>query len=290
VEIPLIRDCGELQPYNGKTKKFLMIIIGRFTKDYSPGVWISPILFIALFSLIFLISPGFDALGNKTMLLIGFEKAVGEDESTIPAGWKHVAYLGRAKNEVSLEKDGKKTVVRMKSLRSVSALLARPEVNIEDYPVLVWRWKVDRVVGMAVESRKDRNDCAARVRVIFGKKEAIPIEKNPLIEKLFDNFGITVPEGIEPSGFKLDYIWGNNVRKGDVIDYPDSKNHKMVVVEQGKEKTDRWIWEKRNIHEDFRDLFGNEPPGLAGIAVLTDTDQTNEGVEACFSSIVLMKE
>jgi hypothetical protein len=280
---------GKFQPYNEKTKRFLMMIIDRFAKDYSLNVWISLILLIVLFSLIFVISPGFADQGNKTMLLIGFEKAVGEDESTIPAGWSHVPYLGRAKNEVSLEKDGEKTVVRMKSLHSVSALLARPEVNIEDYPLLVWRWKVDRVVGMAVESRKDRNDCAARVRVIFGKK-VVPIEKNPLIEKLFDNFGITVPEGVEPSGFKIDYIWGNNVRKGDVIDYPGSKNHKMMVVQQGKEKTGRWIWEKRNIHEDFKELFDDEPPGFAGIAVLSDTDQTNEGVEAYFSSIVLMKE
>ena len=63
-----------------------------------------------------------------------------------------------------------------------------------------------------------------------------------------------------------------------------------MVVQQGPEKTGRWIWEKRNIHEDFKELFDDEPPGFAGIAVLTDTDQTNEGVEAYFSSIVLMKE
>jgi hypothetical protein len=228
--------------------------------------------------------------GEKEMILLGFTVVESDESNGLPEGWSHLSYLGKAKNDVSLEKDEKKTILRMKSLRSISALLARPEVSPRDYPILVWRWKVDRVVGMAVESRKDRNDCAARVRVIFGEKKTIPLEKNPMIEKLFDNFGITMPDVVEPSGFKIDYIWGNNVRKGDVIDYPGSKNHKMMVIEQGPEKTGRWIWEKRNIREDFKELFGGEPPGLSGIAVLADTDQTNEGVEAYFSSIVLMKE
>ena len=226
---------------------------------------------------------------EKEMILLGFMVGEGDESEGLPDGWGHLSYLGKAKNEVSLAEDEKKTIIRMKSLHSTSALLTRPEVSPKDYPILVWRWKVDRVIGIAVESREDRNDCAARVRVIFGENKTIPIEKNPLIEKLFDNFGITMPE-IEPSGFKIDYIWGNNVGKGDIIDYPGSKNHKMVVIQQGPEKPGRWIWEKRTVREDFKELFGSEPPGFAGIAILSDTDHTNEGVEAYFSSIVLMKE
>lgn len=236
-----------------------------------------------------LTSPLAFSEGDKGMLLVGFTVGEGDESNGLPEGWDHVSYLGKAKNEISLEREGTRAVVRMKSLHSISALLARPEVIPKEYPILVWRWKVDRVVGMAVESRKDRNDCAARVRVIFEEDGTISIRENPLIEKLFDNFGITVPEG-EPSGFKIDYIWGNHIRKGEIIEYPGSTNHKVVVIEQGPEKTNRWIWEKRNIREDFTQYFGTEPPRLAGIAVLSDTDHTNEGVEAYFSSIVLMKE
>ncbi len=267
-----------------------MITIGRIIKEYRPAVWIAPILLMILSSLIVVIPSGSAAEADTGMLLVGFERAEDEEGAQIPKGWDHVSYVGRAENEVSLEEDGDKNIVRMKSLRSASALLARPEVRLEDYPMLVWRWKVTRVVGMAVESQKDRNDCAARVRVIFGEQKPISIEKNPLIEKLLDKFGITMPDSVEPSGYKIDYIWGNNVRKGDVIDYPGSKNHKVVVAQQGNDKAGHWIWERRNIREDFKELFGDEAPGLAAIAVLSDTDQTNEGVEAYFGSIVLMKE
>jgi hypothetical protein len=256
----------------------------RHSRKKGTSVLLTVLIIVAL-----LWSPPAFSEGDKGMLLVGFTTSVGDESEELPEGWDHVSYLGKAKNEIFLEREGTRAVIRMKSLHSISALLARPEVTPTDYPILVWRWKVDRIVGMAVESRKDRNDCAARVRVIFGKSNTIPIEKNPLIEKLIDNFGITIPEG-EPSGFKIDYIWANTLRKGEVIDYPGSKNHKVVVVEQGPEKTNRWIWEKRNIREDFTRCFGTEPPGLAGIAVLTDTDHTNEGVEAWYSSIVLMSE
>jgi len=64
----------------------------------------------------------------------------------------------------------------------------------------------------------------------------------------------------------------------------------MVVVESGNKGTNRWIWEKRNLIEDFQQFFRSSPPTLIGIVVLTDTDQTNEGVIAHYSSIIMMSK
>jgi hypothetical protein len=44
------------------------------------------------------------------------------------------------------------------------------------------------------------------------------------------------------------------------------------------------------LSSDFRQFFGGTPPGLAGVVVLTDTDQTNEGVIAYYSSVILMSK
>jgi len=41
---------------------------------------------------------------------------------------------------------------------------------------------------------------------------------------------------------------------------------------------------------EAKNLFIGTPPGLAGIVVLTDTDQTNEGVIAHYSSIIMMSK
>ena len=78
--------------------------------------------------------------------------------------------------------------------------------------------------------------------------------------------------------------------RGKIMDYPKSTNHKIVIVESGNKKANKWVWEKRNIAEDFRKFFGPSPSNLTGIVVLTDTDQTNNGVTAWYSSIIMMSE
>ena len=220
-------------------------------------------------------------------LFLGFKQ--GEKLDSVPEGWELITYFRTAKNEMSLYEEGKRTVLRLKSLGSASAILKRPEVDLKAFPFLEWCWKVNRVIGMAIEGQKDRNDSAARVRVVFGKVPAKPPQKPTEILKFFESFGLQMG-GTEPRGFKIDYIWGNTIPSGEVIDYPGSKNHKMVIVQSGNKRANTWVWEKRNLVEDFRQFFGGAPPGLAGIVVLTDTDQTNEGVIASYSSIVMMSE
>ena len=233
--------------------------------------------------LTFLIPLQVDA---KTMF-VGFKKA--DKECKIPEGWKEITYFRTRKNKMSLSKDGVRTTLKVKSMGSASAIMKRLNVDLSSFPVLVWRWKINRVSGMAIENRNDRNDSAARIRVISGnEKTKIPI-KSPGISKLFEKFGFHLGE-FEPKGLKIDYIWGNTMPQGKVIDYPKSNNHKVVIVESGNKKANKWVWEKRNIAEDFRKFFNSSPSNLTGIVVLTDTDQTNNGVTAWYSSIIMMSE
>ena len=241
-------------------------------------------LYILVVGILFLCA--FVAEAKERSILVGFK--MGEESDSVPEGWELLSYLGKAKNDISLIKEGKRVVLHVKSLNSASALLKRIDVDPESFPILVWRWKVNRAVGMAIESRKDRNDCAARIRVIFGNGQTKSIEENQEVKKIIKYLGVKVPR-MEPSGFKIDYIWGNHAPKGETIDYPGSRNHKVVIVERGNTRANRWIWEKQNLIEDFRQMFKVNPPKLTGIVVLSDTDQTNEGVEACYGSIVLMQ-
>jgi len=240
-------------------------------------IWI-----IVLGILLFFLSP---SQGEAKTRFLGFKKEKKTDK--VPEGWEVIPYFRTAKNKLSLSKEGKRTVLRVKSIGSASGVLKRVEIDLKKFPVFVWRWKINRAVGMAIETRKDRNDAAARIRVIFGKRQPKNLKKAPEILKFFKSFGIQ-PGGKEPRGFKIDYIWGNNLPEGDVVDYPGSKNHKMVVVESGNKRANHWVWEKHNLVEDFQEFFRSSPPALIGIMVLTDTDQTNEGVIAHYSSIIMM--
>lgn len=234
-----------------------------------------------------LLASSSQSYGRAKTLLIGFKQ--GKESKSVPEGWEVITYFRRGKNELSLSKEGNRTVLKVRSLGSASALLKRLDVDLKTFPVLVWRWKVNRVVGMAVESRRDRNDAAARIRVIFGRPIPKPTQKPPEFPDFFKSFSFKLGSR-EPGGFKIDYIWGNTIAKGEVVDFPGSRNHKMVVVESGSGRAETWVWEKRNLVEDFEQLFRRSPPHLIGVVVLTDTDHTNEGVTAHYSSIVLMKK
>ncbi len=62
---------------------------------------------------------------------------------------------------------------------------------------------------------------------------------------------------------------------------------KMIVVESGPANVGRWVDVERNLYEDYRRLFGGEPPRIVGVAVMTDTDNTGESAVAYYGEIVL---
>ncbi len=44
--------------------------------------------------------------------------------------------------------------------------------------------------------------------------------------------------------------------------------------------------EKRHIHEDYKLAFGEEPPMISGVAIMTDTDNTRESAIAWYGDII----
>jgi len=47
------------------------------------------------------------------------------------------------------------------------------------------------------------------------------------------------------------------------------------------------VSEERNIYEDYKRAFGEEPPQFGGVAVMTDTDDTGDEVTAWYGDITL---
>jgi hypothetical protein len=63
----------------------------------------------------------------------------------------------------------------------------------------------------------------------------------------------------------------------------------MIVVESGEAKLNQWVKEERNIYEDYKKAFKEEPPAISGIAIMTDTDNTGESVTAFYGDIIFKK-
>jgi hypothetical protein len=61
----------------------------------------------------------------------------------------------------------------------------------------------------------------------------------------------------------------------------------MVAVESGNGKAGTWVAEERNLCEDYRALFGEDPPEIGAVALMTDTDNTGGEATAYYGDITL---
>jgi hypothetical protein len=193
-----------------------------------------------------------------------------EEEKTPVKGWWMVSYFAVPPTQFSRVGKG---IIKAESLGSRSSLFKAVGEKEKSLPFLSWEWKVSNVVRSAIETRKDRFDAAGRVMIVFGKEA-----------------GFRMIKGGEPPGLKIEYIWSSRLRRGHVFDHPGEKNCKIFVLESGEGKAGQWVYEKRNIHKDFKTVFGTEPEGVLAIGIETDTDQSNENVTTYYSEPTLRKK
>lgn len=151
-------------------------------------------------------------------------------------------------------------VLKAWSKASASALIYRYKYDLKQFPILAWKWRVENTITKGNESKKEGDDYAARVYVIF-------------------------PNWLPPLTKSINYIWANRLPKGNHIPNPFYSKAVMLAVESGNEYVGKWIMEKRNVYEDYKTLFGEEPPLVGGIAVMTDTDNTGESATAYYDNI-----
>ena len=72
---------------------------------------------------------------------------------------------------------------------------------------------------------------------------------------------------------------------GAIVENAYTDFAQMVVVESGAQKVGLWVSEERNIYEDYKRAFGEEPPLMNGVAIMTDTDNTKERATAYYGDI-----
>jgi hypothetical protein len=63
----------------------------------------------------------------------------------------------------------------------------------------------------------------------------------------------------------------------------------MIVVRSGAADLGQWVEEERNVYEDYKKAFEEEPPMVNGVAIMTDTDNTKEAATAYYGDIQFLK-
>lgn len=212
--------------------------------------------------------------------------STGQPGETLPGGWQ-LWTLSKMKKPTAyrLVQDGGKTVISAKADASASGLI-HPLANLDPrlYEQLSWRWKVDDLIKGADNTRRSREDSPVRLVVTFGGD----MSRLDFGEKLFYS-QVKAITGQQMPYATLMYIWENRAQKEEVIANGHTARIKMLVAESGRDKVGHWQDVKRNVYEDYKRAFGEEPGPITAIGIMTDTDNTGEQAHAWYGDISLRK-
>ena len=204
--------------------------------------------------------------------------------SGLPQGWKPLTFKKVPKQtRYQLVKDGQTVVVKAISEASASGLIKQVSIDPKQYPIIRWRWKVDNLLKYSDVRRKDADDYPARLYITF----AYDPDKLSLAKKMKYQAG-RMMFGDIPIG-AINYIWDTRAPIGTMVENAYTDFAQMIVVESGPQKVGTWVDEERNIYEDYKKAFHEEPPMINGVAIMSDTDDTKERVTAYYGDISFAK-
>ncbi|MBI3148977.1 MAG: DUF3047 domain-containing protein [Betaproteobacteria bacterium] len=159
------------------------------------------------------------------------------------------------------------------------ALLGRPlTIDLVKTPVLCWRWRIDAPLKKADMTRKSGDDYAARVYLSF----AVPPDTLSLGTRLALGVARAL-RGDQVPDAAINYIWDNRHPVGTWQANTYTDRARMRVTRSGAADAGRWVSERRQVADDFRQAFGHAPLRLTGIALASDTDNTGEEAHAGFA-------
>ncbi|MBI4401695.1 MAG: DUF3047 domain-containing protein [Nitrospirae bacterium] len=199
-----------------------------------------------------------------------------------PDGWKPLTFKKIERHTAyELIKDGDAVVVKATSEAASSGLTREIRINPQEYPIVQWRWKVANVFKKGDVTKKEGDDYPARLYITF--------EYNPDKVGIFEKAKYETARllyGQYPPIGAINYIWESKAPKGTVVPNPYTDRARMIVVESGAERLNQWVSEERNLYEDYKKAFGEDPPMISGVAIMTDTDNTGETATAYYGDIV----
>ncbi|MGH1470282.1 MAG: DUF3047 domain-containing protein [Cellvibrionaceae bacterium] len=185
---------------------------------------------------------------------------IGKFSSGHFSDWKEEKFSG--KTEYLIVNENGTNVLQGSSKDSASGLGKEKRIDLWQTPILHWRWKIENRLPVRNETTKEGDDYPVRLYVVidgglrFWKSKAV------------------------------NYVWSRGVAKGSA--WPNAfakKNVVMLSLRDATDKTGVWYEEKRNILKDLQKYIDPSIRYIDGIALMTDTDNTNSFANGFYGDI-----
>jgi hypothetical protein len=182
----------------------------------------------------------------------------------IPPEWKGQNWGSPTYDFAVVENDGH-NVLHVRSRNESSTIIKdlRSKVRLEATPVLEWRWKAMVLPKGGNSCRKATDDQALQLFVVWPR----------------------FPESVRSR--IIGYVWDTTAKVGTICPSEKTRTVTYVVVRSGEAEVGKWITERRNLREDFKKIYGEEPEDPAAISVAVDSNDTKSTAEGYIGPIVL---
>lgn len=196
--------------------------------------------------------------------------------------WHPVAIPGKEFTRYEPAQKEGRSALQATSERSASMWRKRVDVAPALLGEVSFSWWVQDLVPGANVAEVDGADAPARVMFGFaGDVSTLPRRTRVMFELA------QALTGEQPPYATLVYVWDARAPVGTVIHNPRSDRVRKIVVDSGAGELRRWRDHRRNLREDFRRAFGEEPGPLVSIALMTDSDNTRSAARSWYGGVTL---
>lgn len=196
----------------------------------------------------------------------------------LPEDWREHRFPGiEAATRYELVDIDDRTALKAHSRGSASALVRRLDAHSGLLSCLEWSWRVDEPVVTTHFDGKNADDFAARLFVVFERPRGFFSRVTGLFARAAGAF----------DGRALNYVWADGVPADELAPSPRSDEVITIAVQSGSDDAGTWVHHRRDVATDYRNAFGESPGKIAGIAVMSDTDDTGTSAVAYYGDIVL---
>ena len=193
------------------------------------------------------------------------------EDGRLPQDWRVLRFpsISAATSYEVIQDSVYGKVVEAQSTESAGGIGRSLTIDPRKYPILNWSWKIADIISGSSLSDKSGDDFPVRVMISF---------KSPSTRSrgLKDNI--------------LSYVWATTEPVGSVAINPIHGNIQTFVAVSGNEQRGNWIEMSRNLVEDYRLAFSEEPGFITGLVLMTDSDNTGSEAHAWYGPIWLSRD
>jgi hypothetical protein len=199
------------------------------------------------------------ARGENGILMVDRFQA-GINGEGLPSDWTLEKAPG-PKSKIAIEKEKEDRFLRMVSINDGFGLRKEMSFDIRKYPYLSWWWKAVQLPKGGDIRKRETDDQAGQIYVIF-----------PRFPSLINSRS-------------LGYVWDTQAPIGLAGTSTAYSKMKYMVLQSGEGKLNQWFFETRNVLEDYKKYFQEDPPPAGAVLLYLNSQHTKTSAEICFAEI-----